>query len=172
MNLIILLAGGCPYGIMFSRQKDILKGLHLTDTLLDGSDLLRAYVRDARAGSTQRAYAAQWQQFATWCGRQGMSALPADPRLVAEYLAVRAQAGVAVASINVMLSAVCFMHKTSGLSFARTHPILMLAVDGIRRRHAGLQRQAEPLTGRLLGEVLAQLGEEPADLRDAALLSL
>jgi site-specific recombinase XerD len=146
--------------------------LHLTGALLDGSDLLRAYMRGARAGSTQRAYATQWQQFATWCGGHGVSALPADPRLVAEYLAVRAQAGVSVASINVMLAAVCFMHKMSGLSFARTHPILMLAVDGMRRQHVGLQRQAEPLTGRLLVEVLAHLGAEPADLRDAALLSL
>jgi hypothetical protein len=109
----------------------------LTGALLDGSDLLRAYVHGARAGNTYRVYDAQWQQFATWCGRQGVSALPADPRFVAEYLAVRAQAGVAVASINVMLSAVCFMHKTSGLSFARTDPILMLAIDGIRRQHVG-----------------------------------
>ena len=146
--------------------------MHLTGALLDGSDLLRAYVRGARAGNTQRAYAAQWQQFATWCGRQGVSALPADPRLVAEYLAVRAQAGVAVASINVTLAAVCFMHKMSGLSFARTDPILTLVLDGIRRQHVGLQRQAEPLTGRLLGEVLAHLGAEAADLRDAALLCL
>ena len=146
--------------------------MHLTGPLLDGSDVLRAYVRGARAGSTQRAYAAQWQQFATWCGGQGVSALLADPRLVAEYLAVRAQAGVAVASINLMLAAVCFMHKMSGFGFARTDPILMLVLDGIRREHVGLQRQAEPLTGRLLGEVLAQLGEEPADVRDAALLCL
>src|SRR5438477_3419697 len=129
----MLLARGCLCGIILRVRSDIRKvrDLHLTGALLDGSDLHRAYVRDARAGSTQRAYAAQWQQFATWCGRQGMSALPADPRLVAEYLAGRAQAGVAVASINVMLAAVCFMHKTSGFSFARTHPILMLVLDGI-----------------------------------------
>src|SRR5438128_5799177 len=71
-----------------------------------------------------------------------------------------------------MLAAVCFMHKTSGLNFARTHSILMLVLDGIRRQHVRLQRQAEPLTGRLLAEVLAGLDEGPIDLRDAARLSL
>jgi site-specific recombinase XerD len=140
--------------------------------LFSGSDLVCAYAHQARAGNTHRSYTAQWQQFLTWCGRTGAIALPADPRLVAEYVAQRARAGSAVASIDVMLAAIGFMHKKGGVDFARHDPTLTLVLDGIRRAHVRLQQQAQPLTGTLLAEVLANIGDEPRDLRDAALLSL
>jgi site-specific recombinase XerC len=144
----------------------------LTSAFFNGSELLRSYVRQARAGNTQRAYQAQWQQFAAWCEQRRTSALPADPPLVAEYLAERAQLGSAVGSIDVMLAAVGFMHQMSGFTFARRHPILKLVLDGIRRQHVAQQPQAAPLTGRLLSQVLAGLGDGAIDRRNAALLSL
>jgi integrase len=146
---------------------DVLNG-----ALGNGSELLRSYVRRARAGNTQRAYGAQWQQFTAWCEGREVSALPADPSLVAEYLAERAQSGAALGSIDVMLAGVSFMHAMSGLAFARSHPLLRLVLEGIRRQHVAQQRQAAPLTGRLLAEVLAGLGDGAVDRRDAALLSL
>lgn len=133
---------------------------------------VRHYMRQARATTTRRAYAAQWQPFVAWCQARGCPPLPAPPALVAAYLAERAQAGSAVASIGVMLAAIAFAHRAAGLRFERADPALKLVLEGIRRAHVRPQAQAEPLTGRLLADVLAGLGSTPLERRDGALLAV
>ncbi len=133
---------------------------------------LRHYARRSRAGSTQRAYASQWRAFDRWCMAHGCQTLPAAPISVAAYLAQRARAKAALATLNVSLAAIAFAHKAAGLPFDRTHPELVLVLAGIRREHVRMQRQAEPLTGGLLRRVLAGLDARPAGLRDGALLAI
>jgi integrase len=133
---------------------------------------LQHYASRSRASNTHRTYAGQWRQFVTWCGTCRKAALPAKPATVAAYAAKRAQAGAAVASIEVMVAAIAFAHKANGQVFDRTHPVLSLVLEGIRREHAQVQRQAEPLTGELLSDVLARFGDATADRRDAALLAI
>jgi site-specific recombinase XerD len=138
----------------------------------DATATMQRYMRASRAENTWRAYADQWQRFEDWCRPRIIAALPAEPVTVAQYLADSARAGAAVASINVMIAAIVFRHRAAGLVFDRADPVLAAVVDGIRRQHVRPQRQAEPLTGQLLGEILAEVRPEPVDLRDAALLSL
>jgi integrase len=138
----------------------------------DTLQTLRHYMRKARAASTQRAYASQWQGFVAWCKICNCSCLPADPQVVAAYLAARAQAGAKVASVNVMVAAIAFAHKAKGVIFDRQHAALTLVLDGIRRAHVQHQQQAEPLTGDILRELLARFGDTSLDRRDAALLGL
>jgi integrase len=138
----------------------------------DLTEAMQRYMRASRAENTWRAYAEQWQRFEAWCRPRTIAALPAEPVTVAQYLAHSAQKGAAVASINVMIAAIAFRHRAAGLVFDRADPVLAAVVDGIRRQHVRPQRQAEPLTGQLLGEILARVEPGPADLRDAALLSL
>jgi site-specific recombinase XerC len=133
---------------------------------------LRHYARKSRAGSTQRAYASQWHAFDRWCTAQGCQSLPAAPISVAAYLAQRARAKAALATLNVSLAAIAFAHKAASLPFDRTHPELILVLAGIRREHVRMQRQAEPLTGALMRRVLAGLDATPAGLRDGALLAI
>jgi integrase len=92
--------------------------------------------------------------------------------MVAAYLAQRAQAGAAVASIEVAVAAIAFAHRTEGYVLERAHPALSLVLDGIRREHARVQQQAQPLTAGLLGDVLAGSSIAPVERRDAALLAL
>jgi site-specific recombinase XerC len=135
-------------------------------------EALRQYVHGARADNTWRTYRGQWRRFTHWCDQQGVAALPAEPQIVAAYLAERAQAGGAVASLSVTLAALRFAHTAAGLGSRLDSPVLTLVIDGIRRRHLRAQRQAEPLRGDLLRQVLCQTGRTPEDLRNAALLAL
>jgi integrase len=135
------------------------------------AQLLRHYMRKACACSTTQAYAAQWQRFARWCARRGCASLPAEPHTVAAYLAEQAQGGAAVASIGVMAAAIAFAHRAAGLAFDRDHAALKLVLAGIRREHVRPQLQAEPLTGRLLAEIIVGLGATNMDRRDGALLA-
>jgi site-specific recombinase XerC len=134
-------------------------------------EILRHYVRCSLAENTWRTYRSQWQRFAVWCSARGTVALPATPEIVAEYLAERAQSGTAVASLEVALAALRFAHLVSGLAFSADSPTLMLVMKGIRRQHLRPQRQAEPLTGKLLRELLSNSEETPEELRNGALLA-
>jgi integrase len=150
----------------------MLERTEIGDPMSDADASLQHYASRSRATNTRRAYDAHWRLFAAWCQHRGRPACPATPGMVAAYLAQRAQAGAAVASIEVMVAAIAFAHKAEGHVLDRTHPALSLVLDGIRREHAQLQQQAEPLTGKLLGNLLA--GADPAahERRDAALLAL
>ena len=133
---------------------------------------LQIYLRQAQAPNTWRAYQSQWRAFAAWCDRQGCAALPAQPETVAAYLAQRAQEGTSTASLSVTLAALRFAHVAAGHAAALDSPMLSLVVKGIRRRHLRPQRQAEPLTGGLLREVLSRPPESTHNLRDGALLAV
>lgn len=133
---------------------------------------LGRYMRAAYADNTWRTYQAQWQGFAGWCSEQRCSPLPAEPQMVAAYLAQRAQAGAAVASLGVALAALRFAHGAAGLAFHLDDPTLALVLKGIRRQHLRAQRQAAPLTGPLLRQILSQPRMTSHDARDGALLAL
>jgi integrase len=144
----------------------------LQSPTLELSDILRHYARRSLAENTWRTYRSQWRQFVTWCSARGTVALPAKPEVVAQYLAERAQGGTAVASLEVALAALRFAHLAAGLTFCVENPTLMLVMNGIRRQHLRPQRQAEPLTGKLLRELLSHAEETPEDLRNGTLLAM
>jgi integrase len=157
--------------VLFERSilTNLVRPHRLTPDVLG---TLRYYARSSRAGSTQRAYASQWRAFDRWCTAYGCQSLPAAPISVAAYLAQRARAKAALATLNVSLAAIAFAHKAAGLPFDRSHPELAMVLAGIRREHVRMERQAEPLTGALMRRVLAGLDASPAGLRDAALLAV
>ena len=130
------------------------------------------YARSSSARSTRRVYASQWRRFEASCDLTGQRCLPAKPVTIAAYLADRASNGASVATVNLALAAITFMHKAAGVALNRGHPELSLVLAGIRRQHAAPQRQAEPLRAALLHEVLQGLDSRPASLRDGALLAL
>ena len=51
------------------------------------AETAKAYARSAQADNTQRAYAGDWRQFASWLRRQGLAETPPDPEAVGLYLA-------------------------------------------------------------------------------------
>ena len=135
-------------------------------------EAMRGYARKSKSENTWRNYRTQWRQFADWCKAHGHEPLPADPEHVAAYVSERAQAGAAVASVNVTLAAIANAHQVAGHVFSRQHPTVATIIQGIRRAHAKPQAQAAPITGKMLGQVLDTCEASPSGLRDAALLAL
>jgi site-specific recombinase XerC len=133
---------------------------------------LRTYARASRSESTRRNYAAQWKIFAAWCEGAGHASAPAHPKVVAAWLSDRAQAGIAVSTLNVALAAVANVHTAKGLGFDRNHPDLKMVWEGIRRSHVKPARQAAPVTADLLRDIFASMGDTMIETRDAALLAL
>ena len=48
---------------------------------------IQSALANSRSPHTRRAYASQWRLWQSWAKGRGVSALPADPEMVAAYLA-------------------------------------------------------------------------------------
>ena len=100
----------------------------------------KAYAAASRAPGTRRAYAADWRGFLAWCGERGATPLPADPRLVAVFLAVEAARGCAPATVGRRLAAIGHAHLQHGHlppQRAEGAAPLLEVMAGIRRSHGG-----------------------------------
>ncbi len=66
----------------------------------------RGYADASRAPGIRRAYAADWAAFLAWCDARSATPLPADPRVVAVFLAAEAARGMAPMTIGRRLAAI------------------------------------------------------------------
>lgn len=136
------------------------------------NDTARAYARASKSDNTRRAYAAQLTLWEAYADRTGRPAFPASAADVANWLAERAAAGQAYATLRTAIAAVRAGHVAHGLSFDTRAPAIETVMAGIGRTHAREQRQAEPIRGTDIAAVLVGLGTRPIDLRDGALFAL
>jgi integrase len=99
----------------------------------------RGYIDAARATATRTAYAADWRRFRLWCQTRDAVALPADPTLVAVYLAALAARGLAPPSVARALAAIAHAHHRAGQPAPRRAEggaVIDDVLAGIRRARA------------------------------------
>ena len=96
------------------------------------ADALEAVLSD----NTQRVYGTQWRLFNDWCDGVGLSALPAEPRTVARYLAARAGGGASIATIRLATSAISKAHEWGKLESPGRDPGVRASLKGWGRRLA------------------------------------
>jgi hypothetical protein len=87
----------------------------------------------AHTASTRTVYGHAWRTWQRWCTGRGITPLPGDPVALCAYLAERAEAGTAVATLNVACSAIGYMHRLHDLADPVADP-------GVRRVRLGLRR--------------------------------
>ena len=102
--------------------------------LADLADQARDYVAAAKAPNTLGAYRADWRDFAGWCGRHGLTALPAEPQDVALYLA-----GLAgqrkTSTLERRMSAIAQAHAAASHPSPTGDAAVRAVRAGIRRTH-------------------------------------
>ena len=109
------------------------------------SEKARDYARNARSENTQRAYDADWRQFASWLRRQGLDPLPPDPQTVGLYLAacVEGRPGrppLSVSSLERRLSGICWRYRQLGRPLDTGDPHIATVLAGIRPEGGDLRR--------------------------------
>ena len=139
------------------------------------AETAKAYARAAQADNTQRAYAADWRQFASWLRRQGLAETPPDPEAVGLYLASQVERGgaeLSVATLERRLSGIAWRYRQLGqpLDIRDRHIATVLA--GIRRRHARPPLQKAAIFADELLAMLATLDMDLRGLRDRAILAI
>jgi integrase len=139
------------------------------------TETAKAYARAAQADNTQRAYAADWRQFASWLRRQGLPETPPDPEAVGLYFASQVERGgveLSVSTLERRLSGIAWRYRQLGqpLDIRDRHIATVLA--GIRRRHGRPPLQKAAIFADELLAMLAALDMDLRGLRDRAILAI
>ena len=123
---------------------------------------------DARlAASSREAYQRDVDQFVKWGGH-----LPSNASEVARYIAELSER-CATATIKRRLSAIQNAHEALNVRSPTTEPLVRHAMSGISRTLGTSQRQAEPVTRKLLARLMRSIPcQSASDVRDRALLLL
>src|SRR4051812_23208483 len=69
------------------------------ETIQRETEAAVAFALADRAAPPRRAYRSDWQRFDAWCTTRGVTALPAEPKTVAAFLASEAAAGAKPATL-------------------------------------------------------------------------
>lgn len=129
------------------------------------------YAAAARAPATTRAYASDWHAWEAHCAAVGVAPAAAHAGHLADYLAQKARAGDAVATIERRAAGIRDGYRQRGW------PAPEAAADvvrGIKREHAAPPRRARPLVADDMRAIFDAFPARRAlsDHRDAALLAL
>jgi integrase len=147
-----------------------LEVIETTNKLQAGSlEQARAYLDQAKAARTRRAYLSDWAHFAAWCGGQDREARPCSPATLVLYLTELAQTHKP-STLTRRLSAISQAHQAEGYHSPTQEAAVRSLMAGIRRTHGTAATTKKPL---LLPDLAAMLDSLPDDLlglRDRALL--
>lgn len=129
----------------------------------------QAYMRQAKAPNTLRAYNGDWRQFERWCSARGFQALPASAEVVVLFLTE--QAGQRkVSTVVRRQSAISVAHRLAGYGSPSEAPEVRALMAGLRRARGTMPERRRPLMAEQLETVLKHLPDGVLGLRDRALL--
>jgi integrase len=139
---------------------------------IEHRERLEDLARDSRAPSTWKAYQVDWRLWTEWAAKHAACALPADPVVVASYLAELSETRK-VNTLRRYLASISVTHSLKGHTFDRKAPALRAIMGGIRRRHGSKRRKVRPLMVEEFTSMQGEMGGHGmAICRDAALLAL
>ena len=119
-------------------------------------DKLNAVLLHEMARSTMANYRAQWRVFVTWAAMKGVNALPADPTVVAAYLAERLEVhGHRPSTLRVAAAAIGRIHKDAGLRDPCSCLEVKRTLRSATRKVGRAQKQAAALTLEVLEAIKA-----------------
>ena len=114
---------------------------------------IQSALENSRSPHTRRAYASQWRLWQSWAKGRGVSALPADPEMVAAYLAQRAEQSK-VPTLRLIRAAIAAAHKEAGRADPTAHAGVKRVLSGLARGNGSVD-QAAPLTAEALEAIRA-----------------
>ena len=117
------------------------------------AERIEAAAAEVLSANTRRAYATAWRAWSGWCASEDVEPLPAQPVLVAAYLAERAEAGAGISTLRTAVAAIAHEHTSRGAPSPATHPGVRRVLRGLTRRQAAAgrtSRQAAALTDEAL----------------------
>ncbi len=153
--------------VMNISTQDAQGGRRQPLTLSRGKANVARFIDARLAVSSRDAYQRDVDQFVKWGGH-----VPSNAGEVARYIAELSER-CATATIKRRLSAIQNAHEALNVRSPTSEPLVRHAMRGISRTLGTSQRQAEPVTRKLLVKLMRSIPcQSVSDIRDRALLLL
>lgn len=130
------------------------------------------YSHARRAENTMRSYRSQWAKFMHYCDQQGTTTLPAEPGIVAGYLAQLADDGLRASSISVARAAIDWHHSDANLPPPGKTRDVRNTLDGINRRIGIAKQQKAGLTASVFKRMCDGLDDNPKHAETLATIAV
>ena len=111
-------------------------------------------LESAQSENTRRNYASQFGKFRSWCEQEDYSTLPAQPEVLAAYVAELANDGKSMSTIRLAVAAIVDAHRRVGLESPQTAGVTEI-LRGLSRQIGISQKQARPLDADALAAIRA-----------------
>lgn len=133
-------------------------------------NVAKTRILEAKSENTWKAYMTGWKDFSAWCAHYGAKSLPADPEMVAAYIAYLEEKGRKASTIKLRLVAISQIHQYAGLTSPTKDFFVREALKGTFRRIGLKQEGKQPVWLEDLRNMVRQLPKTKKGLRDRALL--
>lgn len=142
----------------------------LSPVIQKAAERAAEFVRESVPEGTQRAYRTDWAAFSEWCAIANASTLPADPHVIAAFIADQSEF-LRPASLRRRLAAIARAHKVAGLPNPCGSEPVPSTMRGIEAHYGTMVVQKAPATLEVIQQLVATCSVRDLDgLRNRALL--
>jgi len=101
-------------------------------------------LKNSKAANTLRAYKADFNDFSTFCVKNGLSSMPTEPKILSLYL-THLSATSKFSTLKRRIASISVIHKIKGHYLDTKHPIIMENLHGIKRVKGTNQKAKKPI---------------------------
>ena len=130
-------------------------------------------LKNSKAANTLRAYQADFKDFSAFCFKNGLNALPTDPKILSLYL-THLSSSSKFSTLKRRIASISVIHKMKGHYLDTKHPVIMENLHGIRRVKGSNQKAKKPILINDLKLIINVINEanqsEKKKIRDKAII--
>ena len=121
-------------------------------------------LKRSKAHNTLRAYQADFKDFRLFCIKNGLVALPTEPKILSIYL-THLSSFCKFSTLKRRLASIKVIHKIKGHYLDTKHPIITENLLGIKRVYGVKQKSKKPLLINDLKLIINQINEEKNEIK-------
>ena len=116
-------------------------------------------LKSSKAFNTQRAYKADYKDFAIFCTKHGFKSMPSEPKIVSLYMTYLSQTSK-FSTLKRRIASISVIHKLSGHYIDTKHPMITENLMGIKRVKGSYQKAKKPILINDLKLIINAIDEE------------
>ncbi len=124
-------------------------------------------LKNSKSNNTLRAYQSDFKDFSTFCIKNGLSSMPADPKIIALYITFLSKSSK-FSTLKRRIASISVIHKLKGHYLDTKHPVIMENLHGIKRTLGSRQKSKKPILINDLKLIIKAIDQKK--IRDKALI--
>jgi len=124
-------------------------------------------LKNSKSNNTLRAYQSDFKDFSRFCIKNGLSSMPADPKIIALYITFLSKSSK-FSTLKRRIASISVIHKLKGHYLDTKHPVIMENLLGIKRTLGSRQKSKKPLLINDLKLIIKAIDQKK--IRDKALI--